>query len=244
MQFNVLCAMRDRQLARRLCMELEDGSRCNFRVVTDGRAAVESCRSFAPDILVVDAVLPQIDGLGVMDSVRSMLGDRMPRVIGGSMLHFADEAMQQRGADMIVGVPWKKEELRAALLLQMERIQTHVDWASVQAAYRRARTLLEGMGMNGALKGCGYLAWAAALAYENEDRLNAVGENIYLPIARRFGTTKTCVERLIRHAVERTMDTARTENVYRFFGNTIDPMRGKPTNAQYISALAQRLRIQ
>ena len=51
------------------------------------------------------------------------------------------------------------------------------------------------------------------------------------------------MERLIRHAVERTTDTVGVDGIYTFFGNTIDPMRGKPTNAQMIAMLAQRLRI-
>ena len=47
---------------------------------------------------------------------------------------------------------------------------------------------------------------------------------------------------LIRHAIERAADTVGERGIYAFFGNTIDPMRGKPTNAQMIAMLAQRVR--
>ena len=46
----------------------------------------------------------------------------------------------------------------------------------------------------------------------------------------------------IRHALESAMNE-NAQGMYAFFGNTIDPMRGKPTNAQAIGALAERLRI-
>jgi len=243
-QINVLCAVRDGRMAQRLGMELGDGEHCAFRIATDGLEALETCRRFAPDILIVDAVLPGMDGLSLIDRLRDMLGDHMPRMIGGSMLHFADAGFAHRGVHTLVRVPWEREELRAALLLEIERIQNSVDWEAAEPVCRRAGELLAQMGMRSALKGYVYLSWAAALAYESEARLEAVGKRIYRPIAQEFDTTPQNVERLIRHAVERTMDGERARGVYRFFGNTIDPTRGKPTNAQCISLLVQRLRVQ
>ena len=73
--------------------------------------------------------------------------------------------------------------------------------------------------------------------------MDAIGERIYAPVADRLGTTPQNVERLIRHAVERTADTVGEHGIYSFFGNSIDPMRGKPTNAQMIAMLVQRLRV-
>ena len=39
------------------------------------------------------------------------------------------------------------------------------------------------------------------------------------------------------------MDTVGRRRVYAFFGNTIDPTRGKPTNAEMIGMLAQYMRM-
>ena len=244
MQVNILCAVRDRHMAQELDMEIADGESCTFRIVTNGADALKMSREFAPDILIIDAVLPGIDGLGVIDRMKEMLGDRMPRVIGGSMLHFADEGFCRRGVLAMVGMPWAREEIRSAVLLQMEHFHKKIDFDKAQKVCLRAMALLSGLGMPSKLKGYEYLAWAAALAYGREARLDSVRESIYRPIAEEFGTTPENVERLIRHAVERTMDSARARGVYHFFGNTIDPTRGKPTNAQCISEIAQRLRVQ
>lgn len=243
MQVNILCAMRDWHAAQRLCMEIGGRARCTFRIATSGTDALETAKQFAPDVLVIDAVLPGMDGLGVIDQMRKMLGGHMPRVIGGSMLHFADNGFRRRGVDALVCVPWEEKELCAALYEQVERVEGSVSFEQCRPACICAMTLLEQMGMRSALKGYCYLSWAAALAYDNEARLEAVDKLIYHPIAAEFDTTAQNVERLIRHAVERTMDGGNAGNVYRFFGNTIDPTRGKPTNAQCISALAQRLRV-
>ena len=112
---NILCAVRDRRVAESLKRELDDGEHCTMQIVTDGRAVLSSSRQCAPDILVIDALLPGMDGLGVVDCLREMLGDRMPRVIGGSMMPFSDEGFRRRGARAVVHVPWQREELRAAL---------------------------------------------------------------------------------------------------------------------------------
>ena len=76
-----------------------------------------------------------------------------------------------------------------------------------------------------------------------EARLFAVRKRLYQPIAERFQTTPQSVERLIRHAVESTMDAAAARGVYGLFGNTLAPARGKPTNAQIIGMLVQRMRV-
>lgn len=240
---NILCAVRDRRVAESLKLEMDDGEHCTMQIVTDGCAALSSSRQFAPDILVIDAVLPGMDGLGVVDCLHEMLGDRMPRVIGGSMMPFSDEGFRRRGARAVVRVPWRKDELHDALMAEMEEIDHLIDWETAYAPYQQACALLDEMGMHAQLKGFAYLAWAAALAYENEARLFAVGKRLYEPVAQRFGTTPQSVERLIRHAVESTMDAAAARGVYGLFGNTLDPARGKPTNAQIIGMLVQRMRV-
>ena len=97
--------------------------------------------------------------------------------------------------------------------------------------------------MSEKLRGFTYLAWAAAIAAMSEERLYAVRDKLYIPVAERFQTTPQSVERLIRHAVERTADTVGAERIYTFFGNTIDPMRGKPTNAQIVAMIAEKIRV-
>ena len=240
---SILCAVRDRRVPESLKRELDDGEHCTMQIVTDGHAALRSSKRCAPDILVIDAMLPGMDGLGVVDCLRELLGDRMPRVIGGSMMPFSDEGFRRRGARAVIRVPWQRDELREALMTELHEIDHLIDWEAAHAPYQQACTLLREMGMHDHLKGFAYLAWSAALAYENEARLFAVGKRLYQPIAERFHTTPQSVERLIRHAVESTMDAAAARGVYGLFGNTLDPARGKPTTAQIIGMLVQRMRV-
>lgn len=240
---HVLFALRDCRVAEELRLEMDDEENCTFHIVSNGRAALAEASRFFPDILVVDAVLADIDGLGLVDRLRDLPGERMPRVIGGAISTFGERGFSARGAVAVLHTPWDREALRSVLLMQMEEIETQIDWKHSECLHDRACEQLAQMGMSVSLKGYDYLAWAAALAFDNEARLYAVGRRLYRPIAERYLTTPQNVERLIRHALESMMNTGRMKGVYARFGNSIDPARGKPTNAQAIAVLAQRLRM-
>ena len=243
-KISVLCAVREDGVFRTLMQEMDDGETCVFCIVHSGSDALRMCGRMIPDILITDAILPVIDGPALVDRGREMLGKRMPRVIGGAMMPFARDSFERHGAARIVCVPWNLDEVRAALTDMIREIGSLIDWENLQPDVRRAGSLLRHMGMHPDLHGFGYLSWAAALAAQNESRLRAVGKMLYAPIAAKEGTTPQNVERLIRHAVERTMDVIGAEELYAFFGNTIDPARGKPSNAQMIGMLAQRIRVE
>lgn len=242
--YRILFAVRNRQCLRPLMTDKLDDTVCMFEVVTTGRQALEACRKAPPDILVIDAVLPQMDGLSVVERLRHALGGRMPRVIGGSRTAFSREGFLRRGAGAVLSVPWNPDELKQAIRHEIADMQACVDWDALQDLQLRTGMLLTQMGMHASLKGYAYLSCAAALAYENEAWLFSVSRDLYDPIALHFGTTRANVERLIRHAIESTMSAARARGVYSLFGNTIDPAKGKPTNAQTIALIVQRLRAE
>jgi len=241
---SILCAVREDSALRQLMNTMDNAERCTFRIVLSGNQALQAARQFAPDVLITDAVLSGCDGLALVDRLNEMLGSRMPRVIGGSMMAFSDEAFRRRGVKRVVRVPWEPAQLEAALAEVIWEIDTAVNWEKARDGYRRACELLAALGMRSKLHGFEYLAWAAALTANNESRLHALSQRIYEPIAEKYCTTPQSVERLIRHALESTMDSVRADALYAFFGNTIDPTRGKPTNAQMVAMLAQRIRIE
>lgn len=241
---HILCAVRDWRDLRPLIAQLDDGEHCIFEIVTSGPRAIEACLKAPPDILLVEAVLPGMDGLGVVDCLKHALGERMPRVIAGAGSSFSENGFRRRGVRVVAPIPWETDILKQAILREMSEMEECTDWNALAPLQQQACALLEQMGMHASLKGYIYLSHAAALAYENESRLFHVGREIYGPIAGYFGTTCGNVERLIRHAVESTMTAARARGVYSLFGNTIDPAKGKPTNAQVIALLVQRLRVE
>lgn len=89
-------------------------------VASDGRKAAESFQSFAPDLVLLDLMMPGIDGYDVLRGIRSS-GSRVPVIILSAR---AEEADKVRGfkldADQYVTKPFGILELieRVAALLR------------------------------------------------------------------------------------------------------------------------------
>lgn len=75
--------------------------------------------------------------------------------------------------------------------------------------------------------------YAACKLVENNPRISITKE-LYPYIAKTFKSTPSKVERCIRHVRDTIFNKNKPEDLYKYFGNTIDPVKGTITNAQMI----------
>ena len=95
------------------------------------------------------------------------------------------------------------------------------------------------------ISGYQYLREAILITAADTSVLNkAVTKILYPEIARRYGTTALRVERCIRSAIEIAWDRASPETLPKYFGCTVSSQRGKPSNAEFIALLAERLTLE
>ena len=113
------------------------------------------------------------------------------------------------------------------------------DAVSVEAAIKRI--LLE-LGVPNSLKGYNRLVCAIRIAVEEPYVLEAITKELYPAVAKEFGDTASRVERAIRHAIESSFDRCDDSTLDRYFGSTISPRKGKLTNSEFISRLADVVR--
>ena len=97
------------------------------------------------------------------------------------------------------------------------------------------------IGIPAHVKGYQYLREAIIMVVNNIDLLNKVTKNLYPDIAEKYNTTSAGVERAIRHAIEVAWERAKIDNVDNIFGYTVSPVRGKPTNSEFIAIIADKL---
>ena len=76
------------------------------------------------------------------------------------------------------------------------------------------------------------------------DTINAITKVLYPTVAKRYKTTSSRVERAIRHAIEVAWDRGDVEVLNSFFGYTVSNIKGKPTNSEFISMIADRIRLE
>ena len=98
------------------------------------------------------------------------------------------------------------------------------------------REVLLEVGMSPKMWGFQLAAKAVELVIEMPGA--ALHKGIYPEVARIRGTTATRVERNIRAAIEEMFYRAKPEVLEEFFGNSIDPNKGKVTNSLFLHAVA------
>ncbi len=99
------------------------------------------------------------------------------------------------------------------------------------------------MGVPAHLKGYHYLREAILLSGRDMELVSSVTKLLYPTIAKRFKTTDQKVERAIRNAIEVSWTRGNAESFEEVFGYSILQGRNRPTNSEYISRIADKMRL-
>lgn len=107
--------------------------------------------------------------------------------------------------------------------------------------YDVRRVLLD-IGVPEGLVGHRYLVRAICLVVQEPELLNSITKRLYPDIAKEYNATGSRVERGIRHAIEVALERCDMDTFMRYFGNTVDPSKGKPTNREFIGRISNVVR--
>ena len=238
----VLLAMREgmRRNHFRLMLESER-SDCSVSCSGDGRSALSEIRTFAPDVLVLDQVLPLLDGPAVLNALCDAFLPCPPKVI--LLTSPGQEPAFIPGVDERLPASSDFDALLQAIRHTEGMLKGALAELDSSARNDRIQEHFQELGMPKNLKGRAYLAFLLDLAVPSPSLLDALTLRLYPAAAARFSTTPAAVERCIRHAIEATWSRGDMAALERLFGLSIDPDRGKPTNREFLAMSAQHLRL-
>ena len=238
-------------------------SRCeDFDVVGvayDGNEALEFVFNFKPNVIVLDLIMPVLDGLGVIQKIKDSKIDKKPEILILSAISqemMIKEAMEL-GASCFMLKPFDLEVLEKRIKSITEKTKNTVKTLNENAVKYivnnksivnnveiEVTNIMHDVGIPAHVKGHQYLRDAIISVVKDNEALIGVTKLLYPDIAKKYNTTATRVERSIRHAIEMAWDRGRTDSLQNLFGYTFNLRKGKPTNSEFIAMVADKLRLE
>ncbi|RFB17110.1 sporulation transcription factor Spo0A [Bacillus sp. HNG] len=227
-------------------------------VAYNGQDCLNMLQDKQPDVLVLDIIMPHLDGLAVLEKLRDSNLEKQPNVI--MLTAFGQEDVTKKAVDLgaayFILKPFDMENLasrirqvsgKAAPIIkrnpsnQLVRSQQENSPKNLDASIT---SIIHEIGVPAHIKGYLYLREAISMVYNDIELLGSITKVLYPDIAKKFNTTASRVERAIRHAIEVAWSRGNIDSISNLFGYTVSMSKAKPTNSEFIAMVADKLRLE
>ena len=211
-------------------------------IAENGTQALALVNEYNPDFLLLDIVMPELDGFGVL----SQMETKKTIVVMMSQLRpdgFVQKAISY-GASYYLAKPFDY----GMLLKVLDGFDSHFAPKPATRANKnldeRISNLFISVGIPAHIKGYQFLREAIKMTIEQPDIINSITKRLYPGIAEIYQTSPSKVERAIRHAIEVAWNRGKIENINNVFGIKIYSPNEKPTNGEFIALIADKLLLE
>lgn len=216
----------------------------------NGLQAVELIKTAAPDVVLLDVIMPQIDGFGVLEEINKSVPENRPQIILISA--FGQERLTQiamdLGADFFVMKPFDFNELVVRIrqfygLRQFMKVR-EINTADLVESDVKLQIcdFLNQLGVPSHLKGYDYIEYAVEILWSDLTALGNLNRKIYARISGKFNTTPARVERNVRNAIEQTFLKGNLNLIYDIFGSCLSREKPKPSNSEFLIFFVNELK--
>ena len=220
-----------------------------------GRTDLKRSPRYSRTQVILDIVMPVLDGIGVLKAMPRYTGIKRPAVVMLSALaqEHVSGMVSAYGADYYMVKPASYEMLfdRIKMLCRPAPVKAGVEMRlspqreiTPKEMEIKVTNVIHNVGVPANIKGYQYLRDAILMTINDNEMINAVTKQLYPEVAKRHKTTSSRVERAIRHAIEVACTRGNEECFYKLFGYTVSTLKGKPTNSEFIALIADKLRLE
>jgi len=223
-------------------------------VAYNGNDVLKIVQERVPDIIILDIIMPHLDGLAVLEQIQAMRLTPQPKII--MLTAFGQEEITKRavelGASYYILKPFDMDIL-AQRIRQMIGSKTSFIPVMKTSSMMQNKgrnldasitSIIHEIGVPAHIKGYLYLREAITMVYNDVELLGSITKVLYPDIAKKFNTTASRVERAIRHAIEVAWSRGNLDSISSLFGYTVSNTKAKPTNSEFIAMVADKLRIE
>ena len=233
-------------------------------VAKDGEEVLNILQNTSPDVMILDVIMPHLDGLGVLEKMNESKICKRPISIMLSAVG-QDKITQKAislGAEYYIVKPFDIEMLikrireiklfrpnQTTSIISREIKPQYIEIPKEDSKKEEnlealVTNVIHEVGVPAHIKGYQYLREAIMMVVNDIDVINQITKSLYPKIAAKFSTTPSRVERAIRHAIEVAWGRGQQDAVESIFGYTISAAKGKPTNSEFIAMIADKLRLE
>ena len=225
----------------------------------DGEELLREIKSKEPDVVLVDIIMPKIDGLTVMERVNNDKNiKKKPTFIVVSAVgqEGITEDAFNLGANYYILKPFDNNTLLNRIRYIKNNMGRHPANSVSKKQNEQIRQedlsvclendvteIIHEIGVPAHIKGYQYLRDSIIMCFNDMEMLNCITKVLYPTIAKKYGTTSSRVERAIRHAIEVAWSRGKVEILNSLFGYTISDGKGKPTNSEFIALISDKIRL-
>ena len=221
----------------RQALEERFRDRCMVRTCADGVAALELLQQFMPDILVLDIMLPNADGLSLLQALPAL--ETRPMILAQTGINspYVMECLSRLGVDYVMQKPCHMKALEARIGDFMAQLQDAPP--QPQNDQHIVSNLLLLLGFSPKLDGYVYLVDAIPLYAQ--DSAQSITKELYVAVGELHHKEPTLVERSIRSAIEKAWRERDDRLWQQYFRPAPDGMVARPSNGGFIARLAHVL---
>ena len=208
-----------------------------IRLCVEGKEALEAIRSFEPDVMILDLMLPGMDGISLLR--RAAAEGRHPVVLATT--RFANDYVLRSVEALGVGYLMVKPCDVNATIERLKDLTQNMEAPALSCPDPRnvVSNILLSLGVSTKLRG--YACLREAILEVSRDPSQQITKSLYPKVAEIVGGNKDQVERAIRSAIEAAW-RRRDDLLWReFFIPDADGNIPRPSNATFISAIADRI---
>lgn len=225
----------------------------------NGMDALDVIKEKTPDVVLLDLIMPKLDGLGVMEKVRhNSEFKKTPAfiVITAIGQEGVTENAFELGASYYIMKPFDNNMVLSRIKQIKSELHTKLIESPKQSMYENKELYIERnlesdvtniiheIGVPAHIKGYQYLRDAIMMSVNDGEMLNSITKLLYPSIAKRHKTTPSRVERAIRHAIEVAWSRGKMDTIDDLFGYTVNNGKGKPTNSEFVALIADKIRLE
>lgn len=230
-------------------------------IAYNGNDVLNLVRDTEPDVLVLDIIMPVLDGIGALERLPDVPVTKSPKVI--MLTAFGQETVTRRAVELGVSyfilkpfdMPLLADRIRqvmqgnaAPVAAAQQPYITSVYTPQMMVPRRsvdvQITQIIHEIGVPAHIKGYHYLREAIGIVYEDVEILGSITKVLYPRIAERYKTTPSRVERAIRHSIEVAWGRGNMDAIRKVFGYTVSASKTKPTNSEFIAMIADKLRME